>query len=111
MALGLTVLTPMSGGFFWQVTYTPDPPDPGVLRMEFPEEFGRNTDVPEISPPEAGRREWTLDFDALRERMSKWESGQREAARLPAWVKGRVSATPSEVGSRVRFDLTPEMFG
>ena len=94
---------PIGSGVYWQVTWAEDP---GVLTMALPEKVARNASVPDVSPPETGRDEWTIDFDAVREHLDP-----QTATNLPAWARGRVGATPSETGGQVRFDLTPEMVG
>jgi hypothetical protein len=98
----LVGLMTISGRVRWQVTRADDP---GALTMAVPEEIARNAEVPDVSHPEIGRGEWTIDFDAVREHLDP------HAANLPAWARGRVGATPSETGGQARFDLTPEMFG
>jgi hypothetical protein len=99
----LVGLMNLGGRVFWQVTQADDP---GVLTMAFPEQIAKNSEVPDVSPPEIDRGEWTIDFDAVREHLDP-----RAADYLPAWARGRVGAAPSETGGQVRFDLTPEMFG
>jgi hypothetical protein len=98
----------ISGGVMWQIT---QPDDPGVLTMVFPEQVATDAAVTDVSPPEIGQEAWTgdfwtLDFDAVREHLDRQSSPH-----FPAWARGQVSATPSEVGPSVRFDITPEMFG
>jgi hypothetical protein len=98
----------ISGGVDWQIT---QPDDPGVLTVVFPERVATDTAVPDVSPPEVGQEAWTLDlwtldFDAVRAHLDS-----QSLSRLPTWARSQVSATPSEVGTSVRFDITPEMFG
>ncbi len=94
----------ISGGVYWQIT---QPGDPDVLTMVFPERVATDAAVPDVSLPEVvGQEAWTLDFDAVREHL-----GQQFSSHFPSWASGQVSATPSEVGPSVRFDITPEMFG
>jgi hypothetical protein len=98
----------ISGGVYWQIT---QPDDPGVLTVVFPERVATDTAVPDVSLPEVGQEArtldlWTLDFDAVRA-----HSDSQSLSRLPTWARSQLRATPSEVGSSVRFDITPEMFG
>ncbi len=93
----------LGGRVFWQVTRADYP---GVLTMVFPEQDAKNADVPDVSSPGIGREAWTLDFNAVREHLDP-----QTVAYLPEWARGQVSATPSEVGPSVRFDITPELFG
>jgi len=90
------------GGVYWQIT---QPDDPGVLTMLFPEEVATDAAVPDVSLPEVvGQEAWTLDFDAVRAHLH-----QETSSHFPTWARGQASATPSEVGPSVRFDITPEM--
>src|SRR5215210_136464 len=90
------------GGVYWQIT---QPGDPDVLTMVFPERVATDATIPDVSLPEVfGQEAWTLDFDAVRAHLH-----QESSSRFPAWARGRASATPSEVGPSVRFDITPEM--
>jgi hypothetical protein len=94
----------MSGGVYWQV---PGADDPDVLTMIFPEQVATDATVPDVSLPEVlGQEAWTLDFDAVKEHLDP-----RTAEHFPTWARGQVSATPSEVGPSVRFDITPELLG
>jgi hypothetical protein len=98
----------ISGGVYWQITQSDDP---GVLTMVFPEQVATDAAVPDVSPPEVGQEAWTLDlwtldFDAVRAHL-----GSQFLFQFPAWTSGQVSATPSEGGPSVRFDITPEMIG
>jgi hypothetical protein len=98
----------VSGGAVWEITR---PDDPGVLTVVFPEPLATDAAVPDVSPPEIGQEAWTgdfwtLDFDAVREHLDRQSSPQ-----FPAWARGQVGAVPSEAGTSVRFDITPEMFG
>jgi hypothetical protein len=102
MAL-LVGITPLSGGVYWQLT---DASDPGVLTIIAPRAVAEDAAVPYISLPEGEQEAWTLDLDALREHTEP-----RISRHFPAWVSGRASATPSEVGPGVRFDIKPEMIG
>jgi hypothetical protein len=97
-----------SGGVYWQITL---PDDPDVLTMVFPEQVATDAAVPDVSPPEVGQEAWTLDlwnldFEAVRAHLES-----QSLSHFPTWASGQVSATPSEVGSSMRFDITPEMFG
>jgi hypothetical protein len=91
------------GGVYWTVTQAGDP---DVLTMVFPELVAMDADVPDVSLPKIGQEAWTIDFDAVRE-----HSHPETSSHFPAWARGQVSATPSEVGISVRFEITPEMFG
>jgi hypothetical protein len=92
------------GGVYWQIT---QPDDPDVLTMVFPEQVATDATVPDVSLPEVfGEEAWTIDFDAVRAHL-----GAEDFSGFPAWARGQVSATPSEVGESVRFDITQEMFG
>ena len=92
-----------SGGAYWQIT---QPDDSDMLTMVFPEEVATDATIPDVSLPEGfGQEAWTIDFDAMRDQL-----GSEDSSGFPSWARGRVSATPSEVGQMVRFDFTPEMF-
>ena len=104
----LVGLMPISGGVYWQITRADNP---GVLTLVFPGQVATEAAVPDVSPPEVGQEAWTLDlwtldFDAIRNHLHPETSSH-----FPAWARGQLSATPSEVGPSVRFDITPEMFG
>src|SRR5215216_2256740 len=91
-------------GVYWQIT---QPDDPDVLTMVFPEQVATDAAVPDVSLPEVvGQEAWTLDFDAVRAHLESQSSSH-----FPAWARGQVGATPTEVGPSVRFDITPEMIG
>jgi hypothetical protein len=91
-------------GVYWQIT---QPDDPDVLTMVFPEQVATDAAVPDVSLPEVVDQEaWTLDFDAVRAHLESQSSSH-----FPAWARGQVGATPTEVGPSVRFDITPEMIG
>src|SRR5215208_8353457 len=92
------------GGVDWQITRLGDP---SVLTMVFPERVATDATIPDVSLPEVfGQEAWTIDFDAVRAHLHP-----EGYAQLPAWASGQVSATPSEMGPQVRFDIKPEMFG
>ena len=92
------------GGVYWQITQLGDP---NVLTMVFPERVATDATMLDVSLPEVfGQEAWTIDFDAVREHLHPETSSH-----FPAWARGQVRATPSEVGPSVRFDITPEMFG
>jgi hypothetical protein len=92
------------GGVYWQIT---QPDDPDVLTMVFPEQVATDAAVPDVSLPEVvGQEAWSVDFEAVRAHMES-----QSLSHFPAWASGQISATPSEVGPSVRFDITPEMFG
>jgi len=99
----LVDLPPIGGGVVWLVTR---PDDPGVLTIAASREVANDVGVPDITPPEGEQEAWTLDLDAVRERLDPHSSPY-----FPAWASGRISAAPSEVGARVRFVITPEMIG
>src|SRR5215210_7873570 len=89
-------------GVYWTIT---QPGDRDVLTMVFPERVATDATIPDVSLPEVvGQEAWTLDFDAVRAHLR-----QESSSHFPAWAKGQASATPSEVGPSVRFDITPEM--
>jgi hypothetical protein len=91
-------------GVYWTLT---QPDDPDVLSMVFPEQVATDATIPDVSLPEVfGQEDWTIDFDAVRAHLES-----QSFPHFPAWASGQVSATPSEVGPQVRFDITPEMFG
>src|SRR5215212_5863545 len=58
-------------------------------------------------------RTGSLDSRPLDSRLRRREStlGIAVLFQFPAWTSGQVSATPSEGGPSVRFDITPEMIG
>src|SRR5215208_3028090 len=94
-------------GVYWQIT---QPDDANVLTMVFSEQIATDAAVPDVSLPEVvGQKAWTLDFDAVRAHLDPRDP--RTAAHFPTWAKGQVNVAPSEVGSSVRFDITPELFG
>jgi hypothetical protein len=91
-------------GAYWTVTQAGDP---DVLTMVFPEQVATDATVPDVSLPEVlGEEAWAIDFDAVRAHMHPETSSH-----FPVWARGQVSATPTEVGPSVRFDITPEMIG
>ena len=91
-------------GAYWTVTQAGDP---DVLTMVFPEQVATDAAVPDVSLPEVvGEEAWKIDFDAVRAHMH-----QESSSHFPAWARGQVRATPTEVGPSVRFDITPEMIG
>src|SRR5215204_6131173 len=91
------------GGVYWTIT---QPGDPDVLTMVFPERVATDATIPDVSLPEVfGQEAWTIDFDAVRAHLES-----QSLSHFPAWASGQASATPSEVGPSVRFDITPEMF-
>jgi hypothetical protein len=91
-------------GAYWTVTQAGDP---DVLSMVFPEQVATDATIPDVSLPEvAGQEAWTIDFDAVRAHMHPETSSH-----FPVWARGQASATPTEVGPSVRFDITPEMIG
>ena len=91
-------------GAYWTVTQAGDP---DVLTMVFPEQVATDAAVPDVSLPEVvGEEAWKIDFDAVRAHMHPETSSH-----FPVWARGQVSATPTEVGPSVRFDITPEMIG
>jgi len=91
-------------GVYWTLTQRDDP---DVLSMVFPEQVATDATIPDVSLPEVfGQEAWTIDFDAVRAHLHP-----EGYAQLPAWASGQVSATPSEMGPQVRFDIKPEMFG
>ena len=93
-----------SGGIYWRIT---QPEDPDVLTMVFPEQVATDAAVSDVSLPEVvGQEAWTLDFEAVRAHLES-----QSLARFPAWASGQVSATPSELGPSIRFDIKPDMFG
>jgi len=93
-----------SGGVYWQIT---QPEDLEVLTMVFPEQVATDAAVPDVSLPEVvGQEAWTLDFEAVRAHLES-----QSLSHFPAWASGQVSATPSEMGSSMRFDITSDMFG
>jgi hypothetical protein len=90
------------GGVYWQIT---QPDEPDVLTMVFPEQVATDAAVPDVSLPEVvGQEAWTVDLDAVRAHLES-----QSFSHFPAWARGGVSATPSEVGASLRFDITPEM--
>jgi hypothetical protein len=90
------------GGVYWTIT---QPGDPAVLSMVFPERVATDATIPDVSLPEVvGQEAWTIDLDAVRAHLHS-----ESHSHFPAWARGQVSATPSEVGALVRFDITPEM--
>jgi hypothetical protein len=90
------------GGVYWTIT---QPGDPDVLSMVFPERVATDATIPDISLPEVvGQEAWTIDLDAVRAHLHS-----ESYSHFPAWARGQVSATPSEVGASVRFDIRPEM--
>jgi len=92
------------GGAYWTVTQAGDP---DVLTMVFPERVATDATIPDVSLPEVvGQEAWTIDFDAVRAHMHPETSSD-----FPVWARGQFSATPTEVGPSVRFDITPEMAG
>jgi len=92
------------GGVYWTVTQAGDP---DVLTMVFPERVATDATIPDVSLPEVvGQEAWTIDFDAVRAHLH-----QETSSHFPACARGHASATPSEVGPSVRFDITPEMVG
>ena len=91
-------------GAYWTVTQAGDP---DVLTMVFPEQVATDAAVPDVSLPEVvGQEAWSLDFEAIRAHLES-----QSLSHFPAWASGQVSATPSEVGPSMRFDITPDMFG
>jgi len=86
----LVGLMPISGGVDWQITRADNP---GVLTMVFSRQVATDAAVPDVSPPEVGQEAWTLDFDAVRNHLHPETSSH-----FPAWARGQLSATPSEVG-------------
>ena len=91
-------------GAYWTVTQAGDP---DVLTMVFPEQVATDAAVPDVSLPEVvGQEAWTLDFEAVRAHLES-----QSLSHFPAWASGQVSATPSEMGSSMRFDITSDMFG
>ena len=100
----LVDLPPIGGVVVWLVTR---PNDPGVLTIWASREVANDVGVPDIMPPEGEQEAWTLDLDAVRERLDPHSSPY-----FPAGASGRISAAPSEVGARgVRFVIRPEMIG
>jgi hypothetical protein len=99
----LVGLPPIGGGVVWLVT---KPDDPGVLTIVASREAANDDGLPDITPPEGEEEAWALDLDAVRERLDPHSSPY-----YPAWARGRISAAPSEVSTRVRFDITPGMIG
>jgi hypothetical protein len=94
----------ISSGVYWQIT---QPGDPDELTMVFPERVATDASIPDVSLPEVlGEEAWTIDFDAVRAHLES-----QSFSHFPAWARGQLSATPSEVGPPVRFDITPEMIG
>src|SRR5215203_2885023 len=92
------------GGVDWQITRLGDP---SVLTMVFPERVATDATIPDVSLPEVfGQEAWTIDFDAVRAHMHPETS-----LHFPVWARGPASATSTEVGPSVRFDITPEMIG
>src|SRR5919107_5798099 len=92
------------GGVYWTVTQAGNP---DVLTMVFPERVATDAAVPDVSLPEVvGQEAWTLDFEAVRAHLES-----QSLSHFPPWARGQVSATPSEVGPSMRFDITPEMIG
>jgi hypothetical protein len=90
------------GGVYWTITQTGDP---DVISMVFPERVATDATIPDVSLPEVvGQEAWTIDLDAVRAHLHSESSSH-----FPAWARGQVSATPSEVGALVRVDITPEM--
>ena len=91
-------------GVYWTIT---QPDDPDVLTMVFPEQVATDAAVPDVSLPEVvGQEAWTLGLEAVRAHLES-----QSFSHFPAWARGQVSATPTEVGAGVRFDITPEMIG
>jgi hypothetical protein len=103
LMVGLVGHRGISGGVYWQVTLAGDP---DVLTMVFPEQVAMDAAVPDVSLPAVGQEAWTIDFNAVREHLHPETSSHS-----PPWARGQVSATPSEVGPSVHFDITPEMVG
>jgi hypothetical protein len=103
----LVDLPPIGGVVVWLITR---PDDPGVLTIAASREVANDVGVPDITPPtppEGEQEAWTLDLDAVRERLDPHSSPY-----FPAWASGRISVAPSEVGARVvRFVIRPEMIG
>ena len=94
----------ISSGVYWQIT---QPGDPDELTMVFPERVATDASIPDVSLPEVlGEEARTIDFDAVRAHLES-----QSFSHFPAWARGQVSATPTEVGAGVRFDITPEMIG
>jgi len=92
------------GGVYWTVTQADDP---NVLTMVFPERVATDATILDVSLPEVfGQEAWTIDFDAVRAHMHPETS-----LHFPVWARGPASATPTEVGPSVRFDITSEMIG
>jgi hypothetical protein len=92
------------GGVYWQITQLGDP---NWLTMVFPEQVATDATIPDVSLPEIfGQEAWTIDFDAVRAHLES-----QSFSHFPAWARGQVSATPSEVGPWMRFDITPETIG
>jgi hypothetical protein len=89
-------------GVYWTIT---QPDDPDVLSMVFPEQVATDATIPDVSLPEVvGQVAWTIDLDAVRAHLESQYSSH-----FPAWARGQVGATPTEVGASLRFDITPEM--
>jgi hypothetical protein len=91
-------------GAYWTVTQAGDP---DVLTMVFPEQVATDAAVPDVSLPEVvGEEAWKIDFDAVRAHLES-----QSFSHFPPWASGQASATPTELGPPVCFDITPEMIG
>ena len=86
----LVGLMPISGGVDWQITRADNP---GVLHAGTPRAGCHRRSRPRCLAPEVGQEAWTLDFDAVRNHLHPETSSH-----FPAWARGQLSATPSEVG-------------
>jgi hypothetical protein len=94
----LTGLPTLAGGVYWQIT---SQSAPNVLTIAAPRQA-----VDDISRSEEMQEQmWTLDLDALRS-----HTDPQTVRHFPAWAKGQLDATPSQVGAgRLTFEITPEM--